>query len=219
MNKTCNGLLDISGEWYGRLFVLSRSTSHKGHTMWECMCECGNTKIVDGYHLRSGESQSCGCLQKERCSVSGKTSNRKHGYYAHPLYRVWSGIRDRCCNPNCPGYRLYGGRGITVCRLWRENPAEFVEWGLSNGYKRGLSVDRINVNGNYEPSNCRFTTTKVQQRNRRTNRIVELNGEKKTVAEWAEISGNSYWLIWERIRKLHWATEEAIFTPPLIFHL
>ena len=141
-------------------------------------CHCGNIFTTRLNDVRLGKTKSCGCYNiqkiKERSTKHGLSANREE----HPLYAVWKGIKQRCLNPNQKQYRDYGGRGITICDEWKNNPKTFVDWCLTHGYKRGLEIDRIDVNGNYEPSNCRFTTRFVNSVNKRVDRSKNKTGYK-----------------------------------------
>lgn len=141
-----------------------------------CRCECGAIGIQRTTILVSGGSQSCGCLVGD--------TNRTHGWSKTRLYRVWGGMIDRCEGLSCPSYANYGGRGISICDEWRQSFESFREWSLANGYRDGLSIDRINNDGNYEPSNCRWTGMVVQANNRRNNHKVTAFGETKNLTEW-----------------------------------
>lgn len=137
----------------------------------------------------------------------------KHGLRKTKLYTVWSHMKDRCNNPRKDTYPYYGGRGIKVCAEWINNFKAFYDWSMANGYKEGLTLDRINTDGDYEPNNCRWITTKEQANNRRSNRYITFNGESHTLAEWSVITGISDYNIWQRIERLHWSIEKALTTP------
>lgn len=165
--------LDLIGQKFGRLTVIKRigSNSH-GQSIWLCKCDCGNEKVIRGYCLSNGHTQSCGCynmeLKKERSNLLIK-NNTKHGMRNNILYDVWYAMVDRCTNPNSPPYKNYGGRGILVCDEWKDNPTCFIEWATSHGYKSGLQIDRINNELGYSPNNCRFVDRKTNCRNKRNN--------------------------------------------------
>lgn len=126
-----------------------------------CQCECGNQKLVQLGHLKTGHTVSCGCFHKETFN------NYKHGLRSHRINVIWRGIRQRCLNTNNSRYKDYGGRGISMCNEWLEDFMSFYNWAISNGYSDQLSIDRIDVNGNYEPSNCRWATASEQNKNQR----------------------------------------------------
>lgn len=141
----------------------------------------------DGYY-----PENCAFLKIEE-------ANKTHGMRWTRLYNTWTQIKQRCTNKNNERYEDYGGRGIKVCDKWMNSFDAFREWSLKNGYKDNLSIDRIDVNGDYEPDNCKWSTDIDQQRNKRNNRLVTINGETKTLAEWAEISGIPYKTLQRRI--------------------
>jgi len=132
----------------------------------------------------------------------------RHGYRNHPLYDCWHHIHDRCYSRNCKNYSNYGGRGITCCEEWK-SPKDFIEWCLSNGWEQGLQIDRIDNNGNYEPSNCRFSTPKEQMNNTRSNKIIEHNGAVRTLQQWGEYLGIKPNTILYRIRR-GWSVGRAL---------
>lgn len=166
-------LVDHTGEKFGRLTVESRADDYvtpsgNTHTRWLCRCSCGNSTIVDTCQLIQGKTQSCGCLRDEHL----KRGNVKHGGRYDRLYKVYSNMKNRCYNENSADYMYYGGRGISICSEWVESYSCFKEWAYDNGYdptalKGECTIDRINVNGNYEPGNCRWVSMKTQSRNRR----------------------------------------------------
>ena len=194
------GLIDIRGQKFGKLEVIERAGSdkHKKAT-WLCRCDCGRETIVNGSDLRSGNTKSCGCTKADIAIVQAE-NNKTHGMRNSRLYTIWRGMKSRCYNQNHRYYKHYGGRGITVCDEWRNDFKPFMEWALSNGYQDNLTIDRIETNGNYEPSNCRWATETEQKNNMRNNRTIEFNGETHNVAEWASITGLSYNVIWKRLK-------------------
>lgn len=158
---------DLTGQRFGRLIVLQRLENHVDangqRSRWLCRCDCGNETIADGGNLRRGIKKSCGCLQKETAS---KMNSTHHGTGSR-LYKLWRGMKARCYIPSCSNFSFYGARGIKVCDEWKNDFCTFRDWALSNGYDEDLSIDRIDSNGDYEPSNCRWTTMINQFRNRR----------------------------------------------------
>lgn len=201
-----NQKFDLTGQQFGRLKVIKFIGKAKDRQyLWECECSCEQHThiIVKAGNLKSGNTQSCGCLHKE------KIKKGKHGQTNTKLYGVWNGIKGRCLNSNHKSYGDYGGRGITICEEWLEFK-NFYEWAINNGYKEGLSIERENVNGNYEPSNCRWATAKEQANNTRTNHFIEYNGENKTIKQWEDETGLP---IGQRITSDNWTIERAMNTP------
>lgn len=159
-------LVDLTGKRFSRLLVVGRAKNRKAGTYWRCVCDCGSEKEVLATHLVGKQTKSCGCLNRELC----KDRATKHGLVKEPLYSVWNDMNGRCSNKNIKQYADYGGRGITVCDEWLGTNGglqRFVSWAMENGYEKGLEIDRKNNNGNYEPSNCQFITSRENNLNKR----------------------------------------------------
>ena len=156
-------LVDITGQKFGRLTVIRRSETVNKHTMWLCVCDCGNEIIADAYNIKTGHTSSCGCIQRERTAEANCT----HGMRKTRLYRIWGCMKNRCYQKSYHGFKHYGGRGITVCDEWRNSFEAFYEWAMANGYAEHLTIDRIDVNGNYCPDNCKWATMADQNKNKR----------------------------------------------------
>ena len=204
--------IDLTGQTFGRLTVAQRVFSSNKNTRWLCMCNCGVEITVSRVHLINGHTTSCGCYQKEAAAELAKRTKTTHGLSKTNLYRVWDSMRYRCLNPNCQAYKDYGLRGITVCNEWLKFEV-FYDWAINNGYKKGLSIDRIEVNGNYEPGNCKWSTMKEQGNNRRTTRMIEINGTTKSMKQWAEQYGINYCTVQGRINELGMMPIEALTMP------
>lgn len=185
-----------------------------------CRCKCGTEKTVAELSLKNGSSKSCGCYfytneVKQKISEGQKT----HGYSKTRLYKIWIGIKTRCYgNPNRYGYNDYGGRGIKMCSEWKNNFLPFREWALNNGYdetaKKGkCTIDRIDVNGDYSPENCRFISIKEQMNNRRKTTFITYKGQTKPMSEWCKEYGIKINTAHKRI-KMGWDLDK-VFNEPI----
>lgn len=188
------------GDRFGRLVVVATSDrrSKSRARYWSCVCDCGNGKEIEGAPLKSGATRSCGCLHREAATKISTKHNMSHS----TEYQAWSNAKARCGNPKVPFYKNYGGRGITVCERWlgEQGFANFLaDMGRKPDPKRTL--DRIDNNGNYEPSNCRWATRGEQAENKRSNRVLVHDGRALSVTQWAVALGISRGTIFARLRK------------------
>ena len=203
---------DLSGMVFSRLTVLHLSYKKQRHYYYTCRCECGNIKDVRSDQLINGMAKSCGCLQREVAKSTMAQTMRKHGMNKHPLTGVFNAMKQRCYNPKCKQYPDYGGRGIHICDEWLNNRKSFFEWAIAIGYQDGLTIDRINVNSDYSPSNCRFVSMKEQSRNKRNNVMITYKDKTHSLMEWCDILGLNYFTILRRIKR-GWNIEKAFETP------
>lgn len=167
-------LIDLKGQRFGRLLVLRQEQTRKRRAYWLCRCDCGTEKILSASALRYGSTRSCGCLRKD---ISRARATKIDGHYYEKLHGVWNAMNQRCRNPNNADFKYYGARGVCICEEW-QHYLPFREWALTHGYEEGLTIDRINTYGNYEPENCRWITIQEQQKNRRP-RTLKPEGEKQ----------------------------------------
>lgn len=177
----------ILGKTYERLIVVEEFKEGK-IMKCKCLCKCGNETTVRKSDLVCNKTKSCGCLSKE---VKLKI-NKTHGMTRTRLHNIWTAMKQRCYYPNHISFNSYGGRGIIVCDEWKNDFMSFYNWAMENGYEDGLSIDRIDVNGNYEPNNCRWANNYIQSNNKTNNRYIKYNGEVKTLREWSDILGINY---------------------------
>ena len=206
---------DLTGKTFNYLTVIELKEKNKKGTRWLCKCNCGNRVIVLASHLKDGHTKSCGCFRKNKSKEEHPTY--KHGKRHSRIYSTWVNMKTRCYNKNVKAYKNYGERGIIICDDWidKENGfINFYNWAIKNGYKDDLTIERINVNGNYEPNNCKWVTYKEQNNNRRSNMYIKYKNEKHTLQEWSEIlpikiSSN---LLRYRIVK-GWGVEKSFNTP------
>lgn len=185
---------DLVGESFDLLTVIEYShkeQAKRGYRhYWKCKCECGNIVIRRADSLKGKGVKSCGCYREKILKEHNfKINNPKktHGKTNTRLYKIYSKIKERCYYEKYPEYNLYGGRGIKMCEEWKTDFMSFYNWSINNGYNDKLSIDRIDFNGNYEPDNCRWADNILQANNKRNNIVLEYNGEKHTLPEWAKI--------------------------------
>lgn len=183
-----------------------------GRVTWHCRCDCGNKIDVRGGDLASGRTTSCGCYKRERSAEAHTVHGMNRQGERHPVYRVWAAMLTRCENSNFSAYKNYGARGIKVCDEWHDAKV-FIDWALANGWQKGLTLDRINNGGNYEPDNCRWATRKENNRNKRNNRLITFDGKTQTMVEWADELNIPYYTLKHRISTYHWSIERALTEP------
>lgn len=195
---------DLTGQKFGMLTVVSSTGERKqdGAIIWNCICECGSLTTATTASLKNGHKQTCGNHCRKRNFISKETR----------LYRSWQNMKNRCYWEKDKSFANYGGRGIQVCPEWRDDFSVFRKWALSSGYQDNLTLDRIDVNGDYGPSNCRWATAKEQQNNKRNNRNLEFHGETHTATEWAEIIGIKRVTLFHRLYA-GWSVEQTLSKP------
>ena len=212
--RSCGNCNEIHiGDKFGKLTVISKANNYVSpsgniSSCWFCKCECGNTKIVRGYYLLSGHTKSCGCLVKSTAIIT----NTKHGLSDSRIYNEHRNMKKRCYNPNSDDYYRYGGRGITICDEWLDEDngfMNFYNWSMSHGYRDDLTIDRINVNGNYEPSNCRWVPNIIQANNTRSNNYIEYDGNIFTLINWSRALGQGDSKLYARLYN-NWPIHEVL---------
>lgn len=198
--------INLTGKVFSNLTVIKFDSDYskgKKSRYWLCKCKCGRYRHVRTSKLTDGYTKSCGC--------KNYSTNRKHGLSKHNLYRVWYNMKSRCYKTKDINFHSYGGRGITVCKEWRNSLPVFYNWAIKNGYKQGLQLDRIDVNKGYTPDNCRFVTVDINLNNKRNSVYLKSNGRILTAAQWARELNVSANAIYSRIRR-GWSDEKIITT-------
>jgi len=198
-------LIDRLGQRYDRLVVIERlpaKSKTDTNARWFCRCDCGRGTVAYGQDLARGKVKSCGCLNAERIM--------QHGMSHTHVYHVWQAMLQRCENPNAQSYANYGARGISVCPAWHNFEAFFADMG---NRPTGYSLERENNDGNYEPENCRWATTVEQANNNRRNRIIVINGQSRTFAQWAKYAGLKWYTLRQRLDVCGWDIERALTEP------
>jgi hypothetical protein len=213
LGKSPANFKDIVGLTFWCLTVIRRAPKRKKPTcaFWECRCSCGNTAIVRAVDLIYGHTKSCGCLRAQKIRSVGRL-RKTHGATGTVEHRIWSSMKQRCENPSIPGYENYGGRGIKVCARWRYSLENFIA-DMGKRPSARHSIDRIDTNGNYEPGNCRWATTKQQARNRRSNRVLEYEGKRATLTDFALEYGISKITLRDRLNR-GWSIDRALTVIP-----
>lgn len=198
---------NLIGVKFGRLTVIEYIKGGK----WICQCECGNKHIAATGDLNKNKVNSCGCYKSEYV----KNKNYTHKLRNHRLYSIYHNMKSRCYNPNSTYYKYYGKRGVLICKDWLNDEGGFVNfynWSIDNGYDESLTIDRIDVNGDYTPDNCRWVTRGVQMNNTNNNHYIVINGETKTLQEWSIVYNISDKTIRGRI-SIGWDDVKAVVTP------
>jgi len=205
---------NLVGQRFGRLVVLEEVPTPAGErSRWRCACDCGNKVIVSTHDLhKKNNTQSCGCLQREIAAKTKTIHGLARDGAIHPIYSAHSGMIQRCENPNNSRYHRYGGRGITVCDEWH-NPKIFYDWAINNGWSPGLTIERIDNNGNYEPSNCCWIIPAKQASNRHTNDNITWHGKTQNLTAWGKELHIPQSRLWARLYRNHWTIERAFTTP------
>lgn len=201
-------LNNLTGKRFGRLVVLEKAPSKNKRTMWKCQCDCGTIKNISAIGLVKGTTKSCGCYNLEKLR-----ERATHNMSKSRLYRIWRCMKYRCNGKKYAQSYLYKDRGIKLYEPWNDFN-NFYEW-AKDKYFEGSSIDRIDTNGNYEPSNCRFTDKYIQANNKRNNIIIEYKGKKQTLAQWSKETGINYFCL--RDRYLHgWSVERMLTEESII---
>lgn len=195
---------DLTGQRFNHLTVINYVGRKNNNSIWKCQCDCGNIVEVRLSNLKSGKTKACGCLMK-----NGWGNGKTHGLSKSRPFKIWQEMKSRCNNPNYTYYKNYGARGIKVCFEWKDF-VNFYDWAMSNGYADDLTLDRIDNNGNYEPSNCRWVNRKCQANNTRRNHFLEYQGQIKTIANWSDTFNVPYSNIYTYLQRHNWNIEQYV---------
>lgn len=190
---------DLTGKRFGRLVVINRAQNRGDLVCWNCKCDCGRECVISSRQLLCNHTKSCGCLKIDKL----RERMTKWTPDEIPIVRRYRGMMQRCYNPNSTRYPGWGGRGITVCDEWKNDPRKFVDWAKSNGFREDLSIDRINVDGNYCPDNCRWVDNITQANNKQTHKYIDAHTVKHLLQEWASESGRTYDNLFSQLSKDH----------------
>lgn len=206
------------GATFNYLTIVRPDHMVDGYKKITCRCVCGKEVDVIPFNFKCGRTKSCGCMRRQL--LHDASSKLEHTPDLDRLRRIYKGMKQRCINPNIDGYKNYGGRGITVCQEWLDDREAFIAWSLEHGYDNDLSIDRIDVNGNYEPGNCRWATATEQRLNQRPRTepykrsiMFTIDGITKSAIEWCEDFGVTMPFIMYRVRKMGMSPLEALTLP------
>lgn len=203
-----NNFIDLTGQQFGRLTVVSFAGIVNRRARWECVCTCGARIVTGRQDLRSGRTRSCGCLRRENTTAIKTT----HGMRHTPEYKAWAAAKGRCTNPTDRAYEYYGGRGITFSPSWLDSFENFLaDMGMRPSPRHTL--DRIDNSKGYAPDNCRWASRMEQANNRRSNHLVTYQGETRTLRAWSDITGIPYKTLHTRIIARKWSAERTFTTP------
>lgn len=206
-----NNFKDITGQRFGKLVVLKVAYKDKRHEChWLCKCDCGSETTTTGNRLRSGKTKSCGCIQK---AMRDAGNHKSHGMTKSRLYYEWCNMKSRCDNQGNIMFKNYGGRGIKYCDAWKKFEG-FRDWALNHGYNDTLTLERLDVNKNYEPDNCEWIPIEKQYLNRTDSHFLTAFGKTQTIKEWADETGLKYDTIHARIKYYGWSIEDALSVKP-----
>ena len=203
------GHFDMLGKRFGHLTVTGLANKNNTYPLrrnWMLLCDCGKDVTANTNILTKGQKSTCGT-----CDLHSQllAHNKTHGKSKTKLFRVWYGILERCYNNRIMSYKNYGARGISVCKEWRDSYQSFHSWAMVSGYREGLSIDRIDNNGGYEPGNCRWCSKKEQAQNRRSNVFINYMGDSKTISQWESILGFGREIIRSRLLR-GWSVNDAL---------
>ena len=207
MRKLAN---DLTGKKFGKLEVIGVHDTGSRKTYYVCQCDCGNVKVVRADSLISGATKSCGCIKKEQ-DKTNLTANHRHKMSGTRIYETWQDMKRRCYNKQNVRYNRYGGRGIKVCEEWLNNFQSFYDWAIRNGYSDDLTIDRIDNDWNYEPSNCRWSTVKEQCNNRSSNINITIGNATKSLMSWCEIFNVDYKKVHARYQRNGYESIDRLF--------
>lgn len=209
---------DLTGQAFSRLTVVE----YVGDRRWRCRCVCGKEVFPDGSSLRKGKTKSCGCQRRDDTIARNRTADRAgrkngrflHGLHGTPEYTIWKGLKQRCSNPRLKAYANYGGRGVCVCERWRLSFDAFLE-DMGSRPSPQHEIDRIDNDGNYEPSNCRWVKRAVNSRNKRTNLMLTFNGKTQCLTDWAKELGISIQTLSSRLNQSGWTVQQTLSIQPI----